>query len=156
MLGFGGQQYSNAAELEEEEERDRRNTQFEEVRGEQTRAGSSPHQFDLSALAALSGQGEIPSGQEIVGAINAEDLEASFHTESSPGNNSLEEKNVDRQAGRPPPGFGGQQYSNATPQIISKIISLKVFIGRISKLLYQKNVKKNTINPNLNHSGQEK
>jgi len=85
--------------------------QLEPVRGEQARAGS-PHQFDLSALAALSGQGEVPGGQEIVGAINAEDLEASFHTESSPGNNSLEEKNIERQvgsAGRPPPGFGGQQ-----------------------------------------------
>jgi len=73
--------------------------------------GSSPPQFDLSALAALSGQGVTAGGQEIVGAINAEDLEASFHTESSPGNVDAKkpDEGLDRQASRPPPGFGGQQ-----------------------------------------------
>ena len=81
----------------------------------------SPPQFDLSALAAMSGQGSVGpvGGPQIVGAINAEDLEASFHTESSQGNNSCDDSgsgreersgdNVERQASRPPPGFGGQQ-----------------------------------------------
>jgi len=80
----------------------------------------TPPQFDLTALAALSGQGPLgPPGQRIVGAINAEDLEASFHTESSHGNNSCDDSgsgreerggdNEERQGGRPPPGFGGQQ-----------------------------------------------
>ena len=54
----------------------------------------STHQFDRSALATLSRQGEVPGGQEIIGIYNADE-----HTESSPGNNSLvEEKIVDRQA----------------------------------------------------------
>jgi len=76
-------------------------------------------QFDLSALAALSGQGSIGpvGGPKIAGAINAEDLEASFHTESSQSNASGEDSGReergagqdDRQGSRPPPGFGGQQ-----------------------------------------------
>jgi terminal uridylyltransferase len=66
----------------------------------------SPAQYDLAALAHLSGQGVQRQG-EIVGAINAEDLEASFHTEDSV--DSGVEGGDERQAGRPPPGFGGQQ-----------------------------------------------
>ena len=82
--------------------------QLEPGREYQTRAGSN----DLSALTALSGQGEEPGGQEIVVATNVEDMEASFHTESRPGNSYAEGETVDSQAcsaGGPPPGFGGQQ-----------------------------------------------
>ena len=45
-------------------------------------------------------------------ATNVEDMEASFHTESRPGNSYAEGETVDSQAcsaGGPPPGFGGQQ-----------------------------------------------
>jgi len=75
-------------------------------------------QFDLSALAALSGVSSIGpvGGPSIAGAINAEDLEASFHTESSASNVSGEDSGKEevvqeeRQgSSRPPPGFGGQQ-----------------------------------------------
>ena len=79
--------------------------QLEPVRGDQARAGSH-----LSALAAMSGQ-EEPGGQEIVVAINAEDMEANFQRKDIPGNNSEEVKTIDSlvdSAGGPPPGFGGQ------------------------------------------------
>ena len=66
----------------------------------QVSGAGSTQQLDLSALAALSRQGEVPAGQELMGTINADDLVASVHSKSSPGNNSLVgEKNVDRQAG---------------------------------------------------------
>ena len=81
----------------------------QDLRQMQVSGAGSTQQLDLSALAALSRQGEVPGGQELMGTINADDLEASVHTKSSPGNNILVgEKNVDRQAGSADRSGGGQ------------------------------------------------
>eukprot|EP00092_Neocalanus_flemingeri_P032761 GFUD01035632.1.p1 GENE.GFUD01035632.1~~GFUD01035632.1.p1 ORF type:complete len:1660 (-),score=542.26 GFUD01035632.1:232-5211(-) len=95
---------------------------------------ASPPQFDLAALQALSGQGSL--GPKIAGAINAEDLEASFHTESSKSNVSSEDSGreeigggqEERQGSRPPPGFGGQQQLQ---EILGQIGSLGPQLGPV-------------------------
>jgi len=73
--------------------------------------------FDLSALAAITGEGSIGSKDHpIVGAINAEDLEASFHTESTGECKDSDDSSADQEhdeevssSSRPPPGFEGEK-----------------------------------------------